>query len=130
MSNTVSKFCQYHNKILIYSLLNLHFVSIVYIFCRKNKVRLLKGDWTSQLCSCPADKPEIFTNEVVNPGRDCDEVPDGADLLWKVKPRPSCSDEVNSKFQVKVQSLWCNAIVQSINSFIPRTLELLILSRV
>eukprot|EP00794_Sanderia_malayensis_P011998 gene11998-13236_t len=57
----------------------------------KNKVRFMKGDWTSHLCSCPADSPEILASEL--PSSTCDDfvVPDGAELLWKVVPKPSYS---------------------------------------
>ncbi len=62
-------------------------------FFRKNKVRFLKGDWTSQICSCPAQTPEILANHQSDQSKDF-KAPDGAELLWSARPRPEYSAEV------------------------------------
>ena len=42
--------------------------------------------------TCPADKPEIMTNDIVE-GVFC--LPEGADSIWNVRDKPSYSADVS-----------------------------------
>ena len=67
------------------------------LFCfRKNKVRLLKADWTSYLYSCPGDTPEVVTNDKNEFQEGEFILPEGADSVWTVRRKPSYAQDVSS----------------------------------
>ncbi|XP_065062635.1 oxysterol-binding protein-related protein 1-like [Rhopilema esculentum] len=61
---------------------------------KKNKVRLVKGDWTSHFYSCPADQPDIILNDKSEQSEGKFVLPEGADLIWKVRRKPLYAAEM------------------------------------